>query len=196
MQEYQWWWPFHPYIHICFGGRGHTTPSSTLAAGSGHVQQELLFKPTGSFSSPSPPSPVFHIPSFADPPKTPIGKRAIPGCTHVQSVTSVTVPWELNFPLWMEMFLIMALAQGHQNPRAMVEQSKNNIKISRCAGKSRRNSLALICRARWNHVSKENKPTQDWTFPIPHSHSCAVPKYGAKEGILLLMVMLQSSVKS
>lgn len=67
LQEYQWFWPFHPYIHICFGGRGHTTPSSNQAAGSSCMQQELLFKPTGTFSSPSP---VFHIPSSVTPQDT------------------------------------------------------------------------------------------------------------------------------
>lgn len=139
------------------GGDTPTTPSSNLAAGSSHVQQELLFKPTGTFTSPSP---AFHTSTSALPHKTPVGKRAIPGCARVQSVTSVTFPWEWNFLLWMErLFLIMALTQGHQNPKAMVEQSKIIIKISRCAGKSRRTSLALICRARWNHVSKEEKPT-------------------------------------
>lgn len=156
------------------------------------MQQELLFKPTGTFPSPSP---VFHIPSSADPPRIPIGKRAIPGCAPAQSITSLTFPWEWNFLPWVEtLFLIMALTQGHQNPRAMVEQSKNIIKLSRWAGKSRRTSLALICRARWNHVSQEGKPTQGWTFPTEALY--AIPKNGAEEGILVLMVMLQSSVKS
>lgn len=78
-----------------------------------------------------------------------------------------------------------------QSNGGAVKKHHQNLQVGR---KSRRTSLALIWRTRWSCVSKEGKPTQGWTFLT--EALCAVPKNGAEEGILLLMVMLQSSVQS